>query len=156
MDHTAAGCAALRDLARRFTDAFNRDDLDAVMEFFAEDAVYVTYDDREHRGKRAIRDAFVPQFRGDFGAVRFHMEDVIVDEPAGKVITSWRCQHHIDDLPGLPLATQVKRALFRGIYGRAFGWHGLDVLHFEGGLLREKRSYSKALFPLARRDPARR
>jgi hypothetical protein len=38
--------AELHNLALRFTDAFNRDDLDSVMSFFAEGAVYDEFNGR--------------------------------------------------------------------------------------------------------------
>ena len=62
---------SLEKLAIRFTDAFNRDDLDGVMSFFAEDAVYDEYHGTRHKGRDAIRAAFEPQFQGMYGAVRF-------------------------------------------------------------------------------------
>ena len=65
----------LEDLVLRFTDAFNREDLDGVMSFMDDDAIYDEFNGRQHRGKAAIREAFVPQFRGDFGKIRFQTED---------------------------------------------------------------------------------
>jgi len=59
----------LETLVLRFCEAFNRDDLDAVMEYFAEDALYETFEGRLCRGKEEIRAAFEPQFRGDFGRI---------------------------------------------------------------------------------------
>src|SRR5688572_17113483 len=88
----------LRALVLRFTEAFNQDSLDAVMGYFADDAVYVTLEGAVHRGKAAIRETFEPQFRGDFGTLRFHAEDVIVDEVTGKAVVRWLCRHTIDDL----------------------------------------------------------
>jgi hypothetical protein len=41
----------LIDLTRRFTDAFNRHDLDAVMGFFSEDGVYDEFNGKRNRGK---------------------------------------------------------------------------------------------------------
>lgn len=70
MDATAA--AVLAALTATITGGFNRDDLDAAMAFFADDAVYDEFDGRRHVGRDAIRAAFVPQFRGDFGRIRFH------------------------------------------------------------------------------------
>ena len=87
----AAAREALARLTREFTDGFNRDDLDAVMSYFAEDAVYDEYDGRRHVGVAAIRAAFVPQFRGDFGRIRFHEEDVFVDPAAGRALISGAC-----------------------------------------------------------------
>jgi ketosteroid isomerase-like protein len=120
----------LAELTRRFTDAFNRDDLYAVMAFFAENAVYDQFDGTRAEGKAAIRDAFVPQFRGDFGRIRFVTEDLFVDPVAGKALVSWLCTLERD--------------------GVARGWRGLDVLRFAGGLVTEKHTYAKADVPQLR------
>jgi len=134
-----------------FLDAFNRNDLDAVMHHFTEDALYVTYDGKEHRGKGKIRAAFEPQFRGEFGKISFIAEDRLLDEEAGKAMVRWTCRHELEGgqaaLPGL---AEVRNLVFRGVYGRVFAWQGLDVLHFEGGKVREKRTYSHAHVPLGR------
>lgn len=61
------------------------------------------------------------------------------------MVLRWRCQHEIPPVRGL------KQAFSRGLYGRDFGWYGLDVLHFSGGLLTEKRTYAQAKLPLVRR-----
>lgn len=118
----------LADLVVRFTDAFNRDDLDGVMAFVAEDAVYDEFNGTVNRGRAAIRAAFVPQFRGDYGTLRFHAEDLFVDPVAGKALIRWVC------------TLQTKR-------GPA-GWRGLDILHVRNGLITEKLTYAKAQVPL--------
>jgi ketosteroid isomerase-like protein len=118
----------LEDLVVRFTEAFNRDDLDGVMSFMAEDAIYDEFNGRRSRGKQDIREAFVPQFRGDFGRIRFRTEDLFVDPDSGKALIRWLC------------------TLESG--GRRSAWRGLDVLRFEGGLLAEKHTYAKAEVPL--------
>jgi ketosteroid isomerase-like protein len=116
--------AELADHVVRFTEAFNREDLDAVMAYFADDALYDEFDGKEARGKAAIRAAFVPQFRGDFGRMRFVTEDLFVDVESGKALIRWLC------------------TLERG--GRKRGWRGLDLLHFRDGKVIEKRTYAKA------------
>jgi len=75
----------------RFTQAFNRDDLDGVMSFMAEDAIYDEFNGTINRGAAAIRAAFVPQFRGDYGKMRFNAEDLFVDAVAGKALIRWQC-----------------------------------------------------------------
>jgi ketosteroid isomerase-like protein len=107
-----------------FTEAFNREDLDGVMAWFADDALYDEFDGKEARGREAIRAAFVPQFRGDFGRMRFVTEDLFVDASAEKALISWLC------------------TLERG--GKKRGWRGLDILHFRAGKVIEKRTYAKA------------
>jgi ketosteroid isomerase-like protein len=118
----------LEDLVVRFTEAFNRDDLEGVMSFMAEDAIYDEFNGRRSRGKQAIREAFVPQFRGDFGKIRFQTEDLFVDPESGKALIRWLCI--------------LERE------GRSSGWRGLDILRFEDGLLAEKHTYAKAQVPL--------
>lgn len=140
-----AGRRALEEGVLAFTDAFNRDDLDAVMAYFAPDAVYETFDGKHCRGLAEIRAAFEAQFRGDFGRIRFLTEDMLVDAPAGKVVLRWRCQHEVSRIAG------PRQLMYRLLYGRDFGWHGLDVFHWEHGRLREKRTYAQAGLPLVRR-----
>jgi ketosteroid isomerase-like protein len=123
--------ATLAGLVIRFTDAFNANDLDAVMAFIAEDAVYEEFTGVVNRGKAAVRAAFVPQFRGDFGKMRFETEDLFVDGSTGKALIRWVCR------------LETKR-------GPA-GWRGLDILHFENGLVTQKLTYAKAKVP--RLDP---
>ena len=79
-------------------------------------------------GKQAIREAFAPQFRGDFGRIRFLTEDLFVDPESGKALIRWLCTLESD--------------------GRSSGWRGLDILRFEEGLLAEKHTYAKAKVPL--------
>ena len=120
--------ARLAPLTRDFTEAFNRNDLDGVMAFFAEDAVYDELNGTTSRGLDAIRAAFVPQFRGDYGAIRFDEQDVVIDAEAGKSLIRWTCVRERD--------------------GRRRAWRGLDVLEFDGALIRYKSTYGKAPAPL--------
>lgn len=122
-----AARAALVKLTRDFTDGFNRDDLDAVMSSFADDAVYDEFDGRRSVGLDAIRAAFVPQFRGDFGRIRFHEEDLFVDVAAGRSLISWTCTLERD--------------------GKTLAWRGLDVLHVRDGRIVVKQTYAKAERP---------
>jgi ketosteroid isomerase-like protein len=128
---------ALEDLVLRFTEAFNRDDLDGVMALMAADAIYDEFNGSCSRGRAAIRAAFVPQFRGDYGVIRFDPEDLFVAPssasgsaaaPAGKALIRWRCR--------LESAALRKE------------WRGLDILHVENGLVTEKHTYAKAEAPL--------
>src|SRR5262245_56503628 len=114
----------LADLVVKFTEAFNRDDLDGVMSFMADDAVYDEFTGTINRGAAAIRAAFVPQFRGDYGKLRFNTEDLFVDAQAGKALIRWQC------------TLETKR-------GPA-AWRGLDIIHVVNGRITEKLTYAKA------------
>jgi ketosteroid isomerase-like protein len=118
----------LHDLTTRFMDAFNRNDLDTVMSFFTDDAVYDEFNGKRNEGKAAIRAAFTPQFTGTFGNMQFLDEDLFIDSDTGKVMASWRC------------TLSVK--------GQPTSWRGLDLLHFRGEKLMQKLTYTKAKVPL--------
>jgi ketosteroid isomerase-like protein len=118
----------LFNLTTRFMDAFNRNDLDTVMSFFTDDAVYDEFNGKRNEGKAAIRAAFTPQFTGAFGSMQFLDEDLFIDSDTGKVMASWRC------------TLSVK--------GQPTSWRGLDLLHFRGEKLVQKLTYAKAKVPL--------
>jgi ketosteroid isomerase-like protein len=118
----------LTALTSRFMEAFNRNDLDTVMSFFAENAVYDEFNGKKNEGKTAIRAAFRPQFSGAFGHMQFLDEDLFIDADLGKVMASWRC------------TLEVK--------GKLTAWRGLDLLHFQGDKLVRKITYAKAKAPL--------
>jgi ketosteroid isomerase-like protein len=121
----------LRACVRVFVEAFNRCDLEKVMSYFTDDATYDELTGRRNVGKDAIRAAFVPQFRGDFGKLVFDEEDLFVDATEGKALVSWICR----------------------LEGKRGGWRGLDILRFRNdGLVTEKRTYAKADVPKVERD----
>ena len=129
----------LLDATRRFTEAFNRNDLDGVMAWFTDDIVYEQYDGQVAVGRGAVRAAFTPQFTGAFGRMRFDEEDCFVDADAGRALISWTCS--MDDGE------------------KARGWQGLDILHFaDDGRIARKLTYGKArklaLHAVARLDRA--
>ncbi len=130
-DAARAARAALEKLVIDFTEAFNREDIDAVMSYFADDAVYDEFNGTRNVGHSAIRAALAPQFRGDFGTMRFHTEDMFLDVAAGKALIRWLLTLEEADRQG--------------------AWRGLDILHFSDGRLTEKHTYAKALIPLIRK-----
>jgi ketosteroid isomerase-like protein len=138
----------LRARIDAFLAAFNENDLDAVMTFFSDEAVYRPGDGREHRGPAAIRKAFEPQFAGVYGKMRFDETDRVVDESARKLTLCWVCRFdmHGSYAARVPrLLRPLYRALARGERG---GFNGLDVFHFdESGMIRGKFSFTDAIFP---------
>jgi len=119
--------AKLIDLTRRFTDAFNRNDLDAVMAFFSDDGVYDEFNGKRNHGKAAIRAAFEPQFSAAFGKMEFIEDDLFVDAESGNAMISWRCTLSVN--------------------GKPTSWRGLDLLRFVGECIVSKRTYAKARAP---------
>jgi ketosteroid isomerase-like protein len=126
-----------------FTAAFNRNDLDAVIAAFAEDAEYAPGDGRVHRGRAAIRAAFEPQFGGEFGAMRFDLIDRLVDEGARKATLRWICRHDLRGAHGRRVSSAALRWFLRARHGARFGWHGVDVFHFDAqGQITRKFTYA--------------
>jgi uncharacterized protein (TIGR02246 family) len=136
----------------RFTAAFNRSDLDAVMSHFADDARYEPGDGTYHHGLAAIRRAFEPQFAGAFGAMRFDLEDRMIDETTRKAAVRWVCRHDISsDHAGR--MTPLLRVALRVRYGRRVGWKGVDVFHFDAAnQITGKFTYANTDRPQLRRE----
>jgi uncharacterized protein (TIGR02246 family) len=119
----------LASITADFLGAFNANDLDKTMSFFADDGVYEEFNGTANKGLDAVRAAFAPQFDGAFGEMRFLDEDLIVDAEARKVMASWTC------------TLEVK--------GQPTSWRGLDAMTFdEAGKITHKLTYAKAKSPL--------
>lgn len=150
--HGSSSIAATVD---RFVAVFNDGDLAAVMEFFADDAVYCPGDGRTVRGRAAIREIFRPQFDGIYGEMFFAVRDVLVDQAARKAAIRWVCHHDLTGAKGRRIPV-LQRLLYRLLYGRRFGWWGNDVFHFDAeGRITAKYTYASYKRPLVRRDLAR-
>lgn len=138
-----------REQVIAFVDAFNVDDLDQVMSFFADDAEYITYDGQHCRGKAEIRAAFAPQFAGRYGRLRFIRDTLIVDEATQQAAVSWTCEHDLaSDLPAMPLRW-LQRSL-AALAGKRPYWEGVDLFRFRGGQLVGKYTYAQTRLPLFR------
>ena len=125
MSKSSVTPAALNDAARQFTRAFNENDLDGVMSWFAEASVYDQFDGAQARGRDEIRTAFEPQFAGAFGVMKFIEEELFVDADERKAMISWSCS--IESKQG------------------AASWRGLDLLCFDEQLkITRKSTYAKA------------
>lgn len=119
----------LAELTADFLDAFNTNDLDKTVGFFAPDGIYEEFNGAMNTGHDAVRAAFAPQFEGNFGEMKFIDEDLIVDAETNKVMASWRC------------TLEVK--------GQPTSWRGLDAITFnEQGQVTRKLTYAKAKSPL--------
>ena len=110
-------------LTEEFVDAFNRMNLDDVVNFFATDGVYEDSTGGQHVGHEAIRTAFEPLVGGSRGKIRFDGEDIFVEAESGKVLASWR----------LNLDKDGSVSVIRGI----------DILEFTGDKLKRKGAYMK-------------
>jgi ketosteroid isomerase-like protein len=142
----------IRKTLNAFVAAFNENDLDRVMSFFAEDAIYLPGNGTEHRGIAAIRKEFEPQFRGRFGSMTFDEHELLIDEAARKAVSRWTCRHDISGDRGKKTSL-VQRLGLRLVLGSRFGWEGLDVFHLnEHGKIEGKFTYANYRRPLLKRE----
>jgi uncharacterized protein (TIGR02246 family) len=119
----------LESLVHRFTDAFNRHDLEATLSMFAEQADVESYDGARAVGKEAIRTMMAPHFSGAMGRMHFDVDTVMRDDSKGEVWSNWRMTI---TQPG----------------GESASFRGLDVLCFVDGLIVKNSVYVKAAAPL--------
>jgi ketosteroid isomerase-like protein len=121
---TSSERATLTQATQRFVEANNAVNLEVVMAFFSDDAVYEDIYGGSHIGKVEIRQALAPFFDGSFGKIEYVGEDLFVDADSSKIMIRWRCDMHLN--------------------GVSTSLRGLDLLHFREGKIIAKLAYSKA------------
>jgi len=132
----------INDTITKYLDAFNANDLDRVMAFFSDDAVYEPGDGRTHKGKTEIRAAFDPQFNAAFDVMRFDECDRLIDVRNCKAALRWVCRHDISHMKPRGLLMAVRKILVSLVIGDKFGWQGIDVFHFDAdGKIKKKFTY---------------
>ena len=107
--------------------AWDRHDLDGVMQLFHDDVVFENWTGGKAVGKEALRKAWTPWF-ANHGGFRFVEEDTFIDEKAQKVLYRWELSWPSPE---------------KGYRGRPEKRRGLDVIHFKDGKIIQKMSYSK-------------
>jgi ketosteroid isomerase-like protein len=133
----------LIETIKKYWDAFNANDLDSVMTFFSDDAIYEPGDGKTHRGKAEIRAAFEPQFDYALGAMRFDELDRVIDVENRKVTIRYVCRHDISQMKPRGLSMALLKIVGRLVYGDRFGWQGVDVFHFDAdSKIKEKYTYA--------------
>jgi len=135
--------AQIVDTINKYMDAFNANDLDTVMTFFSDDAIYQPGDGKTHKGKAEIRAAFEPQFDYAFGAMRFDELERIIDVENRKLTIRYVCRHDISQMKPRGLFMSLGKIVVRLVYGEKFGWQGVDVFHFDAdGKIKGKFTYA--------------
>jgi ketosteroid isomerase-like protein len=118
----------LAKLESRFLGVFNNADVDGIMSFFTDDAIYGEVHGKVRGDLAAIRKSFEGLFNGQFGEVHFEPVDTFIDENLGKVMSSWKLHLTLD--------------------GERVALEGLDLLYFKGDKIYKKLTYGKAKQPL--------
>ncbi len=107
--------------------AWDRHDLDGVMQLFHQNVLFENWTGAKIRGIDNLRKAWAPWFE-NHGGFRFTEEETFIDETDQKVLYRWRL-----DWPCREKALQGGREMRRGV----------DVLHFKDGKINQKLTYSK-------------
>jgi steroid delta-isomerase-like uncharacterized protein len=112
--------------------AWDRHDLEGVLALFSDDVIFENWTGGRAQGKDALRRAWAAWFGGrDF---RFEEEETFVDEAAQKALYRWSLHWPCRE-PGREGQPEVRR--------------GVDVLHFAGGLITRKLTYSKTTLQIS-------
>jgi len=153
MERTNTIASSMRETLDHFVHAFNVNDLDQVMTYFADNAVYCPGDGSEHRGCAAIRRAFEPQFSAAFGSMRFDEHDRVIDDASRKAVIRWTCRHDLAAAKSPTLLLLLQRIVVGFLVGKRFGWEGVDIFHFDGdGRIVGKFTYANYKRPLLSRS----
>lgn len=116
-----------QELLAEWLDTWNAHDLDRVMDLLHDKVRFENWTGAVVRGKRMLRRAWTAWFR-DHGAFRFSCEDLFFDEDAQKVLLQWTLEW-----PSSSKSTE-------GCLERR---RGVDVVHFQSGMIISKLAYSK-------------
>ena len=117
----------LRNIFAEWNSAWNKHDLDTVMDLFHEDILFDNWTGGTAKGKAALKDAWTGWFKSH-GNFKFTDEDVFIDETEQKILYRW-----ILEWPSME----------RGEKGKVERRRGVDVLHFKDSKIIKKLTYSK-------------
>ena len=111
----------------KWNQAWDRHDLEGVMQLFHEDVLFENWTGAKIRGRDSLEKAWAPWFE-NHGGFRFTEEDTFIDKAEQKVLYRWQL-----DWPSME----------KGFEGRPESRRGVDVLHFKDGKIIKKLTYSK-------------
>ena len=117
----------IKALLMEWNQAWDRHDLDGVMQLFHRDVLFENWTGATIRGRDNLKKAWAPWFE-NHGGFRFTEEDTFIDADEQKVLYRWRLDWPCREKP-----------FQRGHETR----RGVDVLHFEDGKIIRKLTYSK-------------
>jgi ketosteroid isomerase-like protein len=122
----------MKTLLARWQEAWNRHDLDGVIELFDDDVLFDNWTGERVRGRVLLRRAWAPWFAFHRG-FRFVEEEILIDEAEQKAVFRWRLEW---------------RSQEEGYRGQKESRSGVDVLHFSNGRIVQKLTYSKTILTI--------
>ena len=117
----------IEDALREWNFAWDKYDLDGVMQLFHDEIMFENWTGGKARGKEALRKAWAPWF-ANHGGFRFIEEETFIDEKEQKALYRW-----LLEWPSFE----------KGYEGKPEKRRGVDVLHFQDGKIIKKLTYSK-------------
>jgi steroid delta-isomerase-like uncharacterized protein len=129
------GVSDLRAVIDRYNDAWNRHDVDAIVALHAPDMVFENHTAGERAEGEEVREHIAAIFAG-WPDIHFTTRRLYVREDL--VVQEWTA------------AATHDRELRRGdvvapASGKRLEWEGMDVIPFEGGLVKRKDVYSDSV-----------
>jgi steroid delta-isomerase-like uncharacterized protein len=126
---------ALGATIERYNDAWNAQDLDAIMSMHAPDMVFCNHTAGESAEGEAVREHIGAIFE-TWPDIAFSTRRLYVRE--GLVVQEWTAE--------ATHASEMRRGdLVAEPTGRKIAWDGLDVIPFENGLIKRKDVYSDSV-----------
>ena len=124
--------------------AWDKHDLQAVMDFFHDDIYFENWTGGHARGKDPLEKAWRGWFN-DHGNFKFTQEEIFIDEQDQKLLYRWEL---------------IWPSFEKGYAGRTERRRGVDVIHFKDGKIINKLTYSKTTLEIegerVRLTPSRR
>ena len=117
----------IEDALREWNLAWDKHDLEGVMQLFHDEIVFENWTGGKACGKEALRKAWAPWF-ANHGGFRFIEEETFMDEKEQKALYRW-----LLEWPSFE----------KGYEGKPEKRRGIDVLHFKDGKIIKKLTYSK-------------
>ena len=119
----------------RYNDAWNEQDLDAIISMHAPDMVFENHTAGERAEGEAVRDHIGSIFE-TWPDLTFTARRLYVRE--GLVVQEWTAEAtHVNEMRRGDLVAEPT--------GKAIAWDGLDVIPFEQGLVKRKDVYSDSV-----------
>ena len=131
----ADSVGALSQLIERYNEAWNAQDLDAIMAMHAHDMVFANHTAGESASGGEVRDHIASIFES-WPDLRFETRRLYVRE--GLVVQEWTAT-------ATHSKTMRRGDLEAAPSGRTVSWDGIDSIPFEGGLIKRKDVYSDSV-----------
>jgi steroid delta-isomerase-like uncharacterized protein len=129
------GIEALTETIGRYNEAWNAQDLDAIVAMHAPDMVFANHTAGEAASGEAVRDHIAAIFESwpdlTFSTRRLYVREGVISQEWTATATHTRTMRR-GDLEAPPS-------------GREISWDGVDVIPFEDGLIKRKDVYSDSV-----------